>query len=99
MPSLTGARVYLGHWAETLNFGRKVRDFSLFLRADSPDAVREAFCREEGITYVIRDRSVYDDLYLPPEERAAGGYDPEDSPWLLPVFQQDRVSVYRVREP
>jgi len=97
-PSIAGVRVYLGHWSETLHYqDRKVNELAAFLRAGTPDAEREAFCREEGITYVVRDRTIYDSIFLPPAERAAGGFDPDGSAWLSRVYQRDRVSIYRVK--
>ena len=95
-PSLAGVRVYAGHWSETLHYDRKVREISAFLAAGTPDAEREAFCRGQGIAYVLRDRSVYDEAFLPPSRQSAGVFDPDASPSLLPVFAQDRVTVYRV---
>jgi hypothetical protein len=96
-PSLAGCRVYVGHWAETLHFQNKLGELSRFLRADTPDASREAFCRREGITYVLRDDSIYDQVYyLSPEGEAGPGFEPEGADWLVRVYQQDRVSLYRV---
>ncbi|UCC67830.1 MAG: hypothetical protein JSV79_12055 [Armatimonadota bacterium] len=96
-PSLAGCRVYIGHWAETLHFQNKLGELSRFLRADTPDASREAFCRREGIAYVLRDDSIYDQVYyLSPEGEAGPGFDPEGEDWLARVYQQDRVSLYRV---
>jgi len=95
-PSLSGTRVYIGHWAETLHFQEKLGDVSWFLRGDTSDAAREAFCRREGVTYVLRDRSIYDELYyLALEGTAARGFDPKGSDWLVPVYHIGSVSIYR----
>jgi len=107
-PSLSGTRVYVGHWAETLNYRKKQGTLSSFLRADTPDESRKAFCRQEGITYVLRDRSVaafvqglaleYDQAYyLPSTGEAGAGFDPDSSDWLASVHQAGRVSLYRVK--
>jgi hypothetical protein len=98
-PSLAGVKVYLGHWSETLNYAKKVKEFSGFLQAGTADREREAFCRGNGVGFVIRDRSIYDDIFLPTWARAAGGFDPDRSSWLLPVFARDRVTIYRVLKP
>jgi len=96
-PSLSGLRVYLGHWAETLQFRRKLGDLSRFLRADTPDTAREAFCRREGITYVLRDRSIYDQVYcLAADGSAAPAFEPDGSSWLKLVYERGSVSLYRV---
>ncbi len=99
-PSLAGTRVYLGHWAETLRFREKLGDLSRFLKADTTEESREAFCRREGITYVLRDRSIYDRVYhMSPEGTAGPGYQPAQSEWLSSVFDTTRVSLYRVEPP
>jgi hypothetical protein len=97
-PWVAGTRVYVGHWAETLRFRQKQRELARFLEAGTPDASREAFCRREGITHVLRDRSVYDELYYsPPAGDPGPGFQPKTSAWLALIFEQDRVALYRVR--
>lgn len=97
-PSLAGCRVYVGHWAETLHFQEKLGRLAWFLKAAAPDAGREAFCREEGITYVLRDDTIYDQVYyLSPDGEAGAGFDPEAADWLELVYRRDDVSVYRVK--
>jgi len=97
-PSLAGCRVYVGHWAETLHFQQKLGKLAWFLRADTPDANREAFCREEGITYVLRDETIYDQVYyLSPDGQVGVGFDPESADWLELVYGRDDVSLYRVK--
>jgi len=95
-PSIAGCRVYLGHWSETLGYTDRIRELSAFLPAGTPDARREAFCREHGIAYALRDRSGYDDVFLPPSKHAAGAFDPDRSRWLQRTYQHGDVSVYRV---
>ena len=96
-PSLAGTRVYVGHWAETLHFRDKLGAFSKFLRADTPDSSREAFVRREGITYVLRDRSMYDDVFrLSQAGEPLPAFDPERVKWLTPVYREGGVSLYRV---
>ncbi len=97
-PSLAGVRVYLGHWAETLEFARKVNEFAAFMRADTPDVARRALWCEGSITYLLQDDSVYDAMFLPPAEREQGGFDPAAAPWLERVFASGRVSIYRAVE-
>jgi len=97
-PSLVGTRVYVGHWAETRHFRDKVSALARFLRADTSDAERETFCRRQGITYMLRDHSIYDEVYYVSAEGARrAGFDPLKSAWLAPVFEQSDVSLYRVK--
>ncbi len=96
-PSLAGTRVYLGHWAETLRFREKLGYYAAFRSADTGDDLREAFVRLEGISYVLRDRSVYDEIYnLSPEGEPLPAFDAEQTGWATLVHDVDRVSVYRV---
>jgi hypothetical protein len=89
--------VYAGHWSETLDYTDKVRQLSTFLQAGTPDTEREAFCHKQQIVYVLRDRSIYDDSFLPPSRQAAGAFDPDSSPWLSGEYHDGQVSLYRVR--
>jgi hypothetical protein len=96
-PSLAGTRVYIGHWAETLRFAEKVRYYSAFLRADTDDGLREAFVELEGISYILRDQSAYDDVFnLTSDGESRPTFDIEQTRWLTPVHDADSVSVYRV---
>ncbi len=96
-PSLAGTRVYLGHWAETLHFPQKLRVYAAFLNASEADSAREAFVRQAEITYVLRDRSIYDDAYnLSPEGEVLPSFDAESAGWLAPVYANDSVSLFRV---
>jgi len=95
-PSIAGCRVYLGHWSETLDYTKKIKQLSDFFAAGTPDSRREAFCREHGIAYVLSDRSVYDDVFLPPSAQAEGAFDPDRSPWLSKTYEQGDVAVYGV---
>ncbi|MGD0111531.1 MAG: hypothetical protein ABSD48_06675 [Armatimonadota bacterium] len=96
-PSLSGVRVYLGHWSETLRYRGKIGQASIFLQAGTSDAERKAFFRKRRITYLLRDRSVYDDALIPLSLGAGGPFDPDHSPWLSKVYQRSHVAVYRVR--
>jgi hypothetical protein len=97
-PSLAGVRVYFGHWSETPDFVGKIREYSWFLRASTPDLAREAFLRAQGISYVLRDLTkvdpeapAYDEVYLPPGEKLSV---PSS---LERVFAQGDITIYRVR--
>ncbi|HUU53903.1 MAG TPA: hypothetical protein VMY87_03195 [Armatimonadota bacterium] len=97
-PSLAGTRVYVGHWAETLHFREKLTEYSRFLRADTPDLSREALVRREGVSYLLRDRSIYDEVfYLSPDGKPLPAFDPGGTEWLEPVYSMDEISGYRVK--
>jgi len=97
-PSLAGTRVYLGHWAETLRFREKLAEYSRFLRADTDDAGREALVRREGISYVLRDHSIYDEVFhLSPKGESIPAFEPGRADWLAPAYEHGQVALYRVK--
>jgi hypothetical protein len=97
-PSLAGTRVYVGHWAETLHYRAKLSTFADFLRASALDTSRKALVRREGITYVLRDRSIYDQVsLLSPDGASMPAFDFEGAAWLEEVHETGAVSIYRVR--
>ena len=97
-PSLAGTRVYVGHWAETLDYRSKLRDFADVLRASAPEASRQALVRRAGISYILRDRSIYDQVsLLSPDGAIMPAFDFEGATWLEEVYATGTVSIYRVR--
>jgi len=96
--SLAGTRVYVGHWSETIDFRGKLAEYSRFLRADTGDAGREALVRREGITYVLRDHSIYDEVFhLSPEGESLPAFEPGRADWLAPAYEDGQVALYRVK--
>jgi hypothetical protein len=86
VPALTGAHVFLGHWAQTLSFFEKrdiVRDF---YSTTKDDAWRASVLEEYGVDYVL----------FGPAERALGSYSPNSSPLLTSAFEAGQVEVYEV---
>jgi hypothetical protein len=87
VPALTGARSFLGHWAQTLDFYGKTDQVRGFFNGATSDADREALLRDFGVDYVIYG----------PQEAALGNYDPASASFLDEVFADDSVRVYAVR--
>ncbi len=52
LPGRADRTVYCGHWAETIDFGRKLRAFRDFLAEPATAAQRMQFLRSNGITHV-----------------------------------------------
>jgi hypothetical protein len=52
LPGLTGRRVYVGHWAETIDFGRKLGEYQHFMRGGGSAQEKAQWLRDNGITYV-----------------------------------------------
>jgi hypothetical protein len=89
LPAWTGTNAFLAHWAETLDFYAKEEAVRRFYAADSPEAERLATLVRFGVDYV----------YLGQPERALGGYEPTQSPFLTMVYQAQGVQIYSVQEP
>ncbi len=86
VPALTGARAYLAHWAQTLDFYTKRENVAAFFNDETSDAERQAILREFDVDYVIY--SV--------EERALGAFDPASASYLSEVFTSGETIVYAV---
>ena len=85
-PSMTGLRVYLGHYGQTLRSGEKGEWVTAFYRGELGANDARAFLSEQQVSYVIYG----------PFERAIGE-DPVPS-WLLLDYQSGDVRVFRVAE-
>lgn len=86
IPALTGARSFLGHWAQTLDFQNKRTMVDAFFNAATTDDQRLQLLGEYNVGY----------LFYGPEEAKLGDYDPADSPFLTEVYQNDDVTIYAV---
>jgi hypothetical protein len=80
-PQLSGNTVYLGHWAETVEFNAKYQRFRAFLRATSGEEMRLRLMREAGLNYYLED-DVFDETRLWPE--------------VGPRFRADRSPLFRL---
>lgn len=86
VPLFSGAQAYLAHWAQTLDYYGKAANVQEFFASATSEARRLEILRQHGVDYVLYG----------PAERAVGPYDPAMAPFLKPVFQTQRVSVYAV---
>lgn len=89
IPALTGARSFLGHWAQTLNFYDKEQMVSAFFDPAASDDQRADILRQFGVDFVIFGSS---ERALHPD----GSYDPAGAPFLEEAFSSGDVTVYRV---
>jgi hypothetical protein len=81
----SGRRVFMGHWAETVNLQQKRAKVIRFYGSAS-DAERQRLLQDNDIRYVI----------LGPRERAIGCFDPSQAPYLRAVFHTQDVTIYQV---
>ncbi len=95
IPAHAPCTVYIGHWAETLQFGRKLGDVMRFY-APGSGVDRAATVRQLGLAYV---------MYGPYERMLGAALDPDDvrqldlqadtGGVLEPAFTAGEVTVYR----
>jgi hypothetical protein len=86
IPSLSGRRAFLAHWAQTLSFYDKRTRVERFFEVGVDDAERLETLQTFGVDYVLYG----------PAEQTLGQYDPGDSPLFSAVFSSPRVTVYCV---
>lgn len=89
IPALAGNRVFLGHFAQTVNWPEKNEMINRYFRGKISESEREDFLRSWNIQYV----------FYSPLERQLGIYDPDTSPYLIPVFRNAMVSIYQFSSP
>jgi hypothetical protein len=85
IPAWAGNRVVMGHWAETIDLGEKMRDAERFFDGSTSSLVRGGIVRRYKVHY----------LYYGPYERHLGDYDPGSDPDWRPVFANEEITIYR----
>ncbi len=86
IPAWTGARAYLAHWAQTLDFYSKRDNVELIFDESTSPAVRDAILTEGSVDY----------LFFGPAEREMGVYSPREADFLIEIYSQGEVTIYRV---
>jgi uncharacterized membrane protein len=79
-------RSFLGHWSLTAEFARRIGEVEAFFDAGTTDAGRLNLLASFGIDYV----------YVGPDERALGDFDPHRASYLALVYDSPSVQLYRV---
>ncbi|MBI5670128.1 MAG: hypothetical protein HZC41_19195 [Chloroflexi bacterium] len=92
VPALTGARAFLAHWAQTLDFYTKERLAQQFFTDTTTDADRLGILKTYSVDYVLAS----DQELALDTAKVNGGYDPSLSPFLTEVFRQGQAAVYQV---
>jgi hypothetical protein len=86
IPAWTGARAYLAHWAQTLDFYSKRENVELIFDESTSPAVRDTILTEGSVDY----------LFFGPAERELGVYSPREADFLIEIYSQGEVTIYRV---
>ncbi|MFY9607554.1 MAG: hypothetical protein WAU45_02930 [Blastocatellia bacterium] len=84
-PSITGLRVYLGHYGQTLRGGEKGEQVTAFYRGELTRDVARDLLTENRVSHVIYG----------PLERALGNQ-PDTPDWLLLAYESGDVKVFKV---
>jgi len=87
IPGLSGRRVYIGHWAETIDFQPKLSLAVRIFQSATPENVRRALLERAGITHILYG----------PYERDIGDWNPATSDLTRLDYQNDTVQVFSVR--
>jgi hypothetical protein len=86
IPSQTGLRPFLAHWAMTKDLHLKEELVRRFFQPETNDETRQAILAEYGVDYVFYGF----------EEKNLGSFDPQTSQLLRQCFTQPSVTVYCV---
>jgi len=81
-----GLPVVIGHWAETVDWQRRLDDSNAFYSAAVDDQWRQEFLAANDVRYVLHG----------PLERAFGSYDPGQSSYLRPLYEGPETQIYAV---
>jgi hypothetical protein len=90
VPALTGKFVYVGHWAETLRFGRKLDAAQRFFGNRMTSDEMHRLLNENRIRFVIA--GYYENLFA----QALSGRDWQPPPFLSEVFRRGQTVVYQL---
>jgi hypothetical protein len=86
IPAYTGSKVYIGHWAETMDHRRKEADFKNFMDLSVGAEFRFKLLKENKISYFIFSNF----------DKVLGGFNPERVDFLYLVYKTPTIKVYRV---
>jgi hypothetical protein len=86
IPAWTGRRVFLGHWAESVDWPERETQVEMFFDAVTADTWRVALLCRHQITHVFHGS----------QERALGEFDPTTAPYLREVHTVGEATIYEV---
>jgi hypothetical protein len=87
IPAWTGHRVFLGHWALSVDAVERKRLVGAFFDTSTVDSWRVAFLHQYNISHIV----------FGPEERGLGGFDPASAPYLREAYAVGDVTIYESR--
>jgi hypothetical protein len=85
--AMTGRRVFIGHWIETIHFEDKIAQITQFFALQTADTWHQEFLKSADIDYVW-----YDDY-----ARKMGSWSPANRAYLELVFDEETLQIYQVQ--
>jgi uncharacterized membrane protein len=82
-----GNRVFIGHWAETVDWDNKNDQVTRFYDGSTNDDWRRELLENYDINY----------LWHGPAERGLGAFDPGEVPYMVPVFENEDTIIYAIQ--
>jgi hypothetical protein len=82
-----GNRVFIGHWAETVDWDNKNDQVTRFYDGSTNDDWRRELLENFDINY----------LWHGPAERGLGAFDPSEVPYMVPVFENEDTIIYAIQ--
>jgi hypothetical protein len=86
IPAVIGHRVYVGHWAESVDYLVRVAAVERYYAADTPPAERLAIIQACQCRY----------LFYGPRERVLGPLQPQGAEYLAEVYRNPSVTIYAI---
>lgn len=86
IPTQTGLRSFVGHWAETMNWEQKLEQLGLFFNRETSNDWRMSFLAANHSEYV----------WYGPEEKKLGDFDPVDLPQATEIYRNRDIIIYRI---
>ncbi len=98
LPGATDRVVWVGHWAETPEYGKKLLAFSRFADAATPDAARLAFLRSIPATYLLYPNDVSQLDYTDKEGvvHHEADFAHQTPPYLKAVYANKDFTVFHI---
>jgi len=96
LPALTGNRTYVGHWSETPDFGRKLREWAAFAGARASNSARQEFLVRSQTRYVWWDDALKELPPTVPGGEPTPAFHPSQAPYLHEEFHSGHVKIYRI---
>lgn len=87
IPAWTGRRVFVGHWAESVDCYERKRLVATFFSDVTPHRFRTDLVSRYGISHV----------YLGERERLLGDFDPSSASYLSEVYDREGATIYEVQ--